>query len=236
MRNTLFCIATAFLILPLQACGALYYSAEPIEAWVVDAETNQPLEGVNVVANWELKGGLEGGNLVGQVMVIEAITDSKGRFYFPGWGPISNLLTFGHIRENGPQLLIFKSGYKYQRLINKVSAGARPGPSLKSDWDGKSIKLERFSGTQREYAEDFRFLNADLYMATSSSENGGEGGKCYWKKIPHMISAEYKQYQQFIASGVQGPSSLYTQLISGEAYYEKKGCGSAKQFLEGEVK
>ena len=44
----------AFL-LPLQACGAPpWYKAEPIEAWVADAETNQPLEGVIVVAHWQL--------------------------------------------------------------------------------------------------------------------------------------------------------------------------------------
>ena len=44
------------LLLPLQSC-AFYYSAAPIEAWVVDAETGKPLEGVIVSANWQLKAG-----------------------------------------------------------------------------------------------------------------------------------------------------------------------------------
>ena len=40
-------------LLPLSACGETY-SAEAIEAWVVDAETGQPIEGVVVAANWQL--------------------------------------------------------------------------------------------------------------------------------------------------------------------------------------
>src|SRR5690348_13390482 len=75
------------LILSLQACttSATYYSAEPITAWVVDAETKQPLAGVNVVAHWQLEGGLEGGNNIGQMMVMEAVTDTAGKFSFPAW-------------------------------------------------------------------------------------------------------------------------------------------------------
>jgi hypothetical protein len=69
------------------ACeGQLRHSSEPIEAWVIDAETKKPLEGVIVTANWELTGGWEGSYPKGQMMVMEAVSDANGRFRFPGWG------------------------------------------------------------------------------------------------------------------------------------------------------
>ena len=44
----------------------------PIEAWVVDAETGKPIEGVVVTANWELvKGSLDGPRYYGQLEVKE---------------------------------------------------------------------------------------------------------------------------------------------------------------------
>ena len=69
------------VIFSLQACSNTY-SAKAIEAWVVDAETKKPLEGVIVVAHWELNYGLEGGGAY-QLQVMEDVTDKKGRFYFP---------------------------------------------------------------------------------------------------------------------------------------------------------
>ena len=59
-RRLLHCILLAFAMLPLQGCSR-DYSATAIEAWIVDTETKQPLEGVVVVADWKLEFGLEGG-------------------------------------------------------------------------------------------------------------------------------------------------------------------------------
>ena len=52
---------------------------------MVDAETHQPLEGVNVVAHWVLNFGLEG-TVHADLMLMETVTQSNGRFYFPAWG------------------------------------------------------------------------------------------------------------------------------------------------------
>ena len=72
----LHCVLLAFAMLPLQGC-AKEYSAKAIEAWVVDANSGQPLEGVAVVAHWELNYGLEGGGAY-QLIVMETVTDSAG--------------------------------------------------------------------------------------------------------------------------------------------------------------
>ena len=70
----------------LTSCVRVYY-ADPIKARVVDAATGTPVEGVNVLAAWQAKGGLEGGNIMGYVKVMEDVTDANGEFSFPGWGP-----------------------------------------------------------------------------------------------------------------------------------------------------
>lgn len=78
---------TRGLSLPTHAGLTFYYSADPIEAKVIDAETKQPLEGVTVVAHWELVYGTPGGSSpAGQLTAMEAVTDHDGKFHFPGWG------------------------------------------------------------------------------------------------------------------------------------------------------
>src|SRR5437762_5403722 len=61
------------------------YRAEPLAATVVDAESGEPLEGVIVVAHWEVDNPY--GAAVAQVMVTETTTGKQGTFAFPAWGP-----------------------------------------------------------------------------------------------------------------------------------------------------
>ena len=85
--NTAKYLMTMITALALNACGSPYYTSDPIEAWVVDADTGQPIEGAVVTANWQLVGfGFDtGGRKLGQLEVMEALTDKNGRFYFPGF-------------------------------------------------------------------------------------------------------------------------------------------------------
>lgn len=213
------CILLIVMLFPLQSC-ALYYSAAPIEASVVDAESGKPLEGVIVTANWQLKGGLEGGNEVGQMIVMETVTDKNGRFYFPAWGPKRNI-SDGHIKSDGPRLLFFKSNYRYVVLFNKISVTDRPGPFLKSDWDGKMIKLEKFKGGAGEYAKHLEFLSSNLYSLLGSEA-------CDWKQVPRMLLALSEQSRDFRKQGIEALYDVYLYLPISE-----KKCGSAKAFFEG---
>lgn len=222
------------LLLPLHACGApFWYKAEPIEAWVADAETNQPLEGVIVVAHWQLKGGLEGGNPVGEMMVMETLTDAKGRFYFPGWGPKLRSLE-GRLKTQSPRILLFKSGYEYRGLENKLNHKSLRGDldkPLRSDWNDKTIKLERFKGGLEKYEELFEDFNHALErMATD------QPGKCNWKNIPMTIRAMNQERKRLIALGVTTNtlSTIDNELLMNDPFYTKKGgCGSPKEFFKG---
>ncbi|MHB8535099.1 MAG: peptidase associated/transthyretin-like domain-containing protein [Sulfuricaulis sp.] len=142
-------------LVSLPACaGPLTYSAEPIEAWVVDAKTKQPLEGVVVTANWQLEEGTLGGSVpAGQLMVLESVTDKNGRFFFPAWGP--KRVPKGHLVNDDPQLLLFMSGYEYQRLNNPYSSNRelRLRPVRRSVWSGRTIELKKFVGTPKQRLE-----------------------------------------------------------------------------------
>lgn len=148
-KNTVLILSALWVVfcLPLTACalGSLKYSAEPIEARVVDAETKQPLEGVIITANWQLEEGTFGGNVqTGQLNVMETTTDKEGRFRFHGWGPLK--VEKGHLVNRDPQLILFKSGYEYLRLVNEYSSDRelRLRPVRRSQWNGETIELMPF--------------------------------------------------------------------------------------------
>src|SRR6267378_1466906 len=143
-----------FATLPLQtACAAPYtYSAKPITATVVDAETGEPLEGVNVVAHWVLhyRSSWSG---AGDLELLETVTDNVGKFHFPGWegkAPPSDQPYETRLGNADPMMILFKSGYRPggagnylqpERLREENHTWQRY-----SDWDGKVIKLEKVKG------------------------------------------------------------------------------------------
>lgn len=211
------------MLLPLQSC-AFYYTAEPIEAWVVDAETKKPLGGVIVVAHWQLKGGLEGGNPVGQMMVMETVTDTKGRFYFPGWGPKLRPW-YGELKDQSPGMLLFKGGYEYQDLLNHTTNKTIRGDleiPLRSIWDKKTIEMERFEGTMEEWAEHVHQLDNALGWARRYGEN------CEWKQIPQMLVAIHRLGKQFESQGVNLRVGSIQKITDVS---KQKQCGSAEDFF-----
>ena len=196
-RNTLLVLLLG-LTAPLPAClGFVFgvYSAEPLEATVLDAQTKQPLEGVIVTANWQIEEGTMGGNVpVGQLMVLETVTDKDGVFRFPGWG--SKSAPKGHLVVHDPQLLLFKSGYEYRRLLNTFTADYNKGMRRRSEWSGRTIELKPFKGTAEEYAEHVYRLSSDV----DSMLDFARGDKdCNWKKTPLMLAALHKMSLHFDA-------------------------------------
>jgi hypothetical protein len=183
--------------LPLAACG--FYSAEPITVRVVDADTGAAIDGANVVAAWEVYGGLENGNVEGFVQVMETATNKDGRFHFPAWGPRLNT-HFSEIRNaSAPVVMVFKSGYHYRAVGNTGKSGA-PAPSeMKSDWNGKTIALQRFHGSSAEYKASFIQLTTDVSTLVDHGE---------LPEIPTFLCALAFQDEALAADGI--PNALYS--------------------------
>ena len=158
--------------------GPLYYTSDPIEAWVVDAETGQPIEGAVVTANWQLisfMGFDTGGGKRRQLEVMETTTDSKGRFHFPGFTKPS--LTFDELRDEDPRIHIFKPGYKDSGAQNDYRRNADPGAHRRSSANGTTFRLVR-SPDIKKYAREITSLGISLSPILESR---------YADKIPIMV-------------------------------------------------
>ena len=215
--RTLACLYVLLTAASLQAC-ATTYSAKPITATVVDAETGQPIEGVSVVAHWVLHGPTWVS--AADLELTEAVTDKDGRFHIPGWGPksIPNDLPRGtRLGNSDPGLILFKSGYEVTGLFNRLQPERlRPEhdiPVRYSDWDGKVIKLNRFRGDPQSFG-----VGGSI----------GRGIECHWKRVPRFYVAQMREKARLETLGVR---SFLPTLAHFENYFKNSGCGSAEQFF-----
>jgi hypothetical protein len=218
-----------FGILP--GCATYRHSAESIEAWVVDADTNQPLEGVIVTANWQIEiGSISGhGCCPEQLMIMETVTGKNGRFYFPAWGPKAVKtrspmpgLSEAYLGMDDPLILLFKNGYKYEALTNKHAVSKFEYwnlPVRQSDWNGKTVKMKKFRGTLKEYAQQLSFLRTDLGFAYN-------GQKCEWKLVPRMLVEQHKLKHFF------REQNIYSSLLTIDDVPRQDKCGSAQEFFK----
>jgi len=205
---------------------AFVYSAEPIEGWAADAETGKPIEGVIVVAHWQLEGGFEGGSPVNELKILEAVTDQNGRYSLPAWGP--RFALSGRLGSKSPEILMFKQGYKFQLLNNDWY---QDRDTSKSDWDKKTVKLERFYGTLAQYAEVLASLSSSLWVA-GVDVGDRSGSYCGWKSFPRMLRALDRLEAELRTAGV-AQGTVVSSLKANSKYLANKGCGSVSEILEG---
>jgi hypothetical protein len=190
------------IVLPLvlTACISLpiSYSADSITATVVDAETGAPLEGVIVVAHWQLTHGTVGGTTpTDQLMVMEAVTGKEGVFHFPAWGP-KTVWNGDMLINQDPELLLFKPGYEYRSLrnTNTYQMDQLTRNQRTSEWNKRTIALRPFRGGGQEYAEHLRdFSSLRLYEIYQ--------GSCNWKLTPRMLLALRIQDQQLRSQAIR---------------------------------
>lgn len=245
-------VASLCLFLSQTVCATSYpshYSAEAIAAKVINAETKQPLEGVVVVAHWQLYYSTVGGRIpAGQLMVMETVTDKDGKFSFPAWGPkkapkyknkindnwIGNIPLFTpdtYLDDLDPALILFKSGYKYRGLQNPTRSTTDHSPVRRSMWNGKTIEMKLFRGTIHAYKPSFESMNQELERVVTDKPED-----CIWKKLPRALAAIGRERKRLEDHGID-PHTLFSldrELIMNDEYFTTKGkapCGSPKEFL-----
>ena len=210
----------AFLLLLSSAsCGGTpYYRAAPIDATLVDAETNLPIEGVNVVANWQLVvGGLDGQRKKGQLEVRETTTDKAGRLHFDGFTKLNP--KFYELRGEDPQIIVFKGGYEYQRISNDY--GQRyPGANRQAAINGTVVQLKKLAPAMMGQVKRYHVeLSIDLNPIVED---------CEWKKIPRMIMAMDAEKERIKS---MSPDAVVGGLAIRDLERLKNKCGSAIEFF-----
>lgn len=204
------------------AVGSPVYSSLPITARVVDEGTGQPLEGVIVVVRWQLRtSGPVQNDEAGQIMVTEAVTDAAGNFHLPAWGPkaASPLL---HVPEAAPRLVFFKQGYQPKVEGNTITGAEFAGPIIQSEWNGKTIPLKKFTGSEKEWAKEVRFIDTSIDFAFRYDD-------CSWKYIPRMITAVHREEREFAKKQI--PNNV-TTLENRERNAALAKCGSFQESLK----
>ena len=153
----------------------LMYSAKPIQGILVDAQTGEPLMGVIVVAQWIMHEPGKGSWR--RLHVFETTTDSRGNYLIPGWGPKRNAwYPWTRLRDRDPEISFFKRGYSPFTIQNRWD---RNESMRFSEWDEKTIKLQKFTGTLEEWARELGFLQTSLAW----------GDVMDWRNVPKMTLA-----------------------------------------------
>ncbi|MFI5387054.1 MAG: hypothetical protein ACHQ50_13150 [Fimbriimonadales bacterium] len=186
------------------------YSAKEIRATVVDGATGQPLEDVVVVARWVLRRMYGDGP---QLHIAETVTDRQGTFLIPAWGPKPRpaLMALTH---KSPQLLLFKHGYvpleldsgeskeefakrfpNYRNMKSSeiklwmtITKGYPNRAMQEAFWDGLTIQLEPFRGTEERWFELLR-----SFFSSSRHDDA--------RQIPRLSAAVYAERTYFNLSG-----------------------------------
>ena len=237
-------LARFVAVLSLPACATTdAYSAKPITATVVDAETGQPLEGVNVITRWMLEEKRTGTG-VGDLDLMEAVTDKNGKFLFHAWErkapptrttPVSDTLTVRYetrLSSGSPEMIFFKGGYKPARMgnYNYLSPELRDqyhAWERSSDWSGKIIKMEKFKGSLENYSS----------LANGTLSGLGNRIECAWKKIPFFLITILDEKERLEREGVRWPRNSLPSIERVQQQFDNYGnCGSAKEFFKEYIK
>lgn len=177
MRKINLIVIIFTLILFLQACHPLFYVAKEFSGQVVDADTNTPIEGVIVVAQWiPFHVGIGEGGHWSVMEIEETVTDKEGKYTVAGWGPKWRP-SFRYLDNLDPQLSFLKKGFQYIRLVNsdwtqmndyygkeylnkldfeqfenlvRMQTYESDRSIRVSVWDGRVIKIKKFNGTNEE--------------------------------------------------------------------------------------
>jgi hypothetical protein len=192
------------VIMLLASCSVFrsykYWSPET-QFVLVDAQTNKPIEGAIVLANWPVKyvpmffG--EVGRNHDSVAFFEGVTGEEGVIKFPAWGP--KYADWGvDIDRSGPIIRIFKQGYEFLELTNNtnfidLSKDPNYDSPLPSDWNNEVVKLGPFKGGDKEYAEHLTNFEYSLFSS---------GIGCLQTKAKRMLTELYRMQAYFKSKNI----------------------------------
>lgn len=172
------------------------------------------------MARWQLETpSYHGTRPYRQLQLLETVTDRGGYYSFPWWGP--RLAIKGRLPYRDPQIVFFKSRYHVVRKHNEYSRYRDYRAIRKSKWDGKTIVMERFTGTSEEFKRHLE-LSALSILDDITDDNG----PCALTKLPRLLRALRRDSDRLASDGVSPPYGAETDSIQ-----RLKQCPSAPDFF-----
>lgn len=193
------------------------YYAKPISGKVVDYATKRPLEGVIVVAHWELFEtgvGHAPGHVGEMLKVIEVTTDQDGRYHIPGWGPLRRPSN-KHLYNHDPELVFFRSGFYLEARRSVLRSNPSTENVRTSIWDGETIELLPFSGQPQEYTFWDGQVTVKVPISGTREEYAARLGffgsalDKNWKLLPRMTRALQRELQELKRAGLKEGDAPY---------------------------
>jgi hypothetical protein len=133
----------------------------------------------------------------------------------------------GRLWNSTPTLLYFKPRYKYLGVENEWYSGM---DTSKSQWNGKTVKLARFTGALEDYAKHLDRLSDSLWVV--GYQVGHESGDfCGWQLFPRMILALDAQAAEFRRAGISY-GSVASRLRSNDSHLQAAGCDPLEEVLK----
>src|SRR5690348_14699500 len=130
----------------------LIYFGAPVHGRVVDEATGTPLNGVSIVAEYQLAELSWPGTSAGRrLRVVETTTNTKGEYSIPWWGPAFRP-PFTALRNRSPMLTYFKTAHYPVVKMNERDSDAM---IRKSDLDGEVVRLKPFDGDYEKLSNAF---------------------------------------------------------------------------------
>jgi hypothetical protein len=198
--------------------GLNFYTAGPVNGWVVDSATGEPIEGAVVLAYWNFHDA-NGGVCAGANNLQETLSGKDGSYNIPGFDVRG---ACNGVDRSDPRLYVFKPGYAFQVLAN-VNHGDVTPPAIVgqptglvgySDWSNWVIVLPRYPELkipQRSLRPDmtphpdpYKTYQGSLTRLNTMLESLIDltPKQCNWKKMPNMLRALVAQREVFIDQGI----------------------------------
>lgn len=192
------------------------FSGAAIAGRIVDATTRDPIRRAILVAYWPVEN--EAGLRRGTLMAVEAVTGDDGSFRLPEWGPVGPIREEGFVYEQSPRILVYAPGYDVVKAsnISERDSAAWSVP-MRADWDGREVRLARFTGSENEWAGILSLLGADVRaigFPWADLEWGPD--TCTWRRMPNLIRALLEARGQLNAKGV-------ANMIPPRAFFDERG-------------
>lgn len=198
----------------------LFYYDKPIKGYVIDAETNDPIDGALVIAMWDLIGYIShGSDGYAKLSVIK--TDKDGIFSIPSWISFKPWKVGSAVNDLAPYILIFKPGYTVYWSNEPMRVGFPGDISITEEEHAKTkmtnsltpAKLKRVF-TEEEISDSFRnfesgtagykyYSTAQLQTLFDAIEKGALSLPNGSNKAKNKILQDVSKYRKYWIEGMR---------------------------------